>query len=87
MGEGHGRTLERATACLAVCVDQMFVPGAVDPGTVTLVVDRVDGPLNVMARPGTRPSPSRPHPPWSAAPRGSCWTRGRRTRRPTARPR
>ncbi|WP_328779227.1 isocitrate lyase/phosphoenolpyruvate mutase family protein [Streptomyces canus] len=80
---GEDLTLERAAAYLAVGADGSFVPGAVDPGTVELLVDAVDGLLNVMAGSATLPSPSRPHPSWSAAPRGSCWTRGRTTRRPT----
>ncbi|MEU1274889.1 isocitrate lyase/phosphoenolpyruvate mutase family protein [Streptomyces sp. NPDC005799] len=45
-------TLERAEAFLAAGADGVFVPGAVDPGTVELLVDGVDGPLNVMAGPG-----------------------------------
>ncbi|MBO4259041.1 isocitrate lyase/PEP mutase family protein [Streptomyces griseorubiginosus] len=45
-------TLERAAAFLAAGADGIFVPGAVDPGTVKLLVDGVDGPLNVMAGPG-----------------------------------
>jgi 2-methylisocitrate lyase-like PEP mutase family enzyme len=45
-------TLERAAAFLAAGADGIFVPGAVDPGTVKLLVDGVEGPLNVMAGPG-----------------------------------
>lgn len=32
--------------------DGIFVPGAVEPGTVKLLVDGIDAPLNVMAGPG-----------------------------------
>ncbi|MEU6141735.1 isocitrate lyase/phosphoenolpyruvate mutase family protein [Streptomyces sp. NPDC047081] len=45
-------TLERAAAFLAAGADGIFVPGAVEPGTVKLLVDGIDGPLNVMAHPG-----------------------------------
>ncbi|WP_406170856.1 isocitrate lyase/phosphoenolpyruvate mutase family protein [Streptomyces canus] len=64
---GEDLTLERAAAYLAVGADGSLVPGAVDPGTVELLVDAVDGLLNVMAGSATLPSPSRPHPSWSAA--------------------
>lgn len=47
-----GPTLERAAAYLAAGADGIFVPGAVDPGTVKALVAGVDGPLNVMAGPG-----------------------------------
>lgn len=47
-----GLTLERAAAYLAAGADGIFVPGAVDPGTVQALVAGVDGPLNVMAGPG-----------------------------------
>jgi 2-methylisocitrate lyase-like PEP mutase family enzyme len=49
---GVDRTLERAAAFLAAGADGIFVPGAVDPGTVQLLVDAIDAPLNVMAGPG-----------------------------------
>jgi 2-methylisocitrate lyase-like PEP mutase family enzyme len=52
---GVDLTLERAAAFLAAGADGIFVPGAVDPGTVKLLVDGVDGPLNVMAGPGAPP--------------------------------
>ncbi|CAL9383240.1 putative protein [Streptomyces sp. enrichment culture] len=52
---GVDATLERAAAFLAAGADGIFVPGAVDPGTVKLLVDGVDGPLNVMAGPGAPP--------------------------------
>jgi 2-methylisocitrate lyase-like PEP mutase family enzyme len=49
---GVDLTLERAAAFLAAGADGIFVPGAVDPGTVELLVDGVDAPLNVLAGPG-----------------------------------
>ncbi|WP_405650108.1 isocitrate lyase/phosphoenolpyruvate mutase family protein [Streptomyces sp. NBC_00019] len=49
------RTLERAAAFRAAGADGIFVPGAVDPGTVKLLVDGIDGPLNVMVGPGAPP--------------------------------
>ncbi|MGW5862779.1 isocitrate lyase/PEP mutase family protein [Streptomyces sp. NPDC055239] len=55
VGEGADRvdlTLERAAAYLAAGADGIFVPGAVDPGTVKALVAGVGGPLNVMAGPG-----------------------------------
>jgi 2-methylisocitrate lyase-like PEP mutase family enzyme len=52
---GVDLTLERAAAFLAAGADGVFVPGAVDPGTVKLLVDGVAGPLNVMAGPGAPP--------------------------------
>ncbi|MEU9914096.1 isocitrate lyase/phosphoenolpyruvate mutase family protein [Streptomyces sp. NPDC051001] len=48
-------TLERAAAFRAAGADGIFVPGAVDPGTVKLLVDGIDGPLNVMVGPGAPP--------------------------------
>ncbi|MGC0328485.1 2-methylisocitrate lyase-like PEP mutase family enzyme [Streptomyces sp. SAI-170] len=45
-------TLERAAAFVAAGADGIFVPGAVDPGTVKLLADGIDAPLNVMAGPG-----------------------------------
>jgi 2-methylisocitrate lyase-like PEP mutase family enzyme len=49
---GVDLTLERAAAFLAAGADGIFVPGAVDPGTVKLLADAIDAPLNVMAGPG-----------------------------------
>lgn len=46
-------TLERAAAFLAAGADGIFVPGAADPATVKLLVDGIDGPLNVLAGPTT----------------------------------
>ncbi|MFB6549061.1 isocitrate lyase/phosphoenolpyruvate mutase family protein [Streptomyces sp. NPDC056405] len=52
---GVDATLERAAAYRAAGADGIFVPGAVDPGTVKELADGVDGPLNVMAGPGAPP--------------------------------
>jgi 2-methylisocitrate lyase-like PEP mutase family enzyme len=52
---GVDLTLERAAAFRAAGADGIFVPGAVDPGTVKELVNGVDGPLNVMAGPGAPP--------------------------------
>jgi 2-methylisocitrate lyase-like PEP mutase family enzyme len=45
-------TLERAAAFRAAGADGVFVPGAVDPGTVKELVSGIDGPVNVMVFPG-----------------------------------
>ncbi|MGW0816337.1 isocitrate lyase/PEP mutase family protein [Streptomyces viridiviolaceus] len=52
---GVDLTLERAAAYRAAGADGIFVPGAVDPGTVKELAAGVDGPLNVMAGPGAPP--------------------------------
>jgi 2-methylisocitrate lyase-like PEP mutase family enzyme len=52
---GVGETLERAAAFLAAGADGIFVPGAVDPGTVKSLVAGVEGPLNVLVGPGAPP--------------------------------
>ncbi|MEV0640736.1 isocitrate lyase/phosphoenolpyruvate mutase family protein [Streptomyces sp. NPDC050619] len=52
---GVDLTLERAAAFRAAGADGIFVPGAVDPGTVKPLVDGIDGPLNVLAGPGAPP--------------------------------
>jgi 2-methylisocitrate lyase-like PEP mutase family enzyme len=54
---GADLTLERAAAFLAAGADGIFVPGAVEPGTVKLLADGIDAPLNVMAGPGASPVP------------------------------
>ncbi|MCF3129434.1 isocitrate lyase/PEP mutase family protein [Streptomyces olivochromogenes] len=48
-------TLERAAAFRAAGADGIFVPGAVDPGTVKVLADGVDGPLNILVGPGAPP--------------------------------
>jgi len=45
-------TLERATAYLAAGADGIFVPGVIDPATVSALVKGVDAPLNIMVGPG-----------------------------------
>ncbi|MEV5798089.1 isocitrate lyase/PEP mutase family protein [Streptomyces collinus] len=45
-------TLERAAAYLAAGADGIFVPGAVDPGTVKALVAGIDAPVNVLVGPG-----------------------------------
>ncbi|WP_330343967.1 isocitrate lyase/phosphoenolpyruvate mutase family protein [Streptomyces longwoodensis] len=52
---GVDLTLERAAAFVAAGADGVFVPGAVDPGSVRLLVEGVRAPLNVMAGPGAPP--------------------------------
>ncbi|MEU3250595.1 isocitrate lyase/phosphoenolpyruvate mutase family protein [Streptomyces sp. NPDC006997] len=52
---GVDDTLERAAAYLAAGADGIFVPGTVDPGTVKLLADGVDAPLNVLVGPGAPP--------------------------------
>ncbi|MFG2126691.1 isocitrate lyase/phosphoenolpyruvate mutase family protein [Streptomyces sp. NPDC048751] len=52
---GVDLTLERAAAFRAAGADGIFVPGAVDRETVKLLVDGVDGPLNVLVGPGALP--------------------------------
>lgn len=52
---GVDATVERAAAFLAAGADGIFVPGAVDPGVVKLLVDAIDAPVNVMAGPGAPP--------------------------------
>ncbi|MFF4724054.1 isocitrate lyase/phosphoenolpyruvate mutase family protein [Streptomyces mirabilis] len=49
---GVEETLERAAAFLAAGADGIFVPGAVDLGTVKSLVAGVEGPLNVLVGPG-----------------------------------
>ena len=52
---GVDLTLERAAAFREAGADGVFAPGAVDPETVKALVDGIDGPLNVMAGPGSPP--------------------------------
>ncbi|MFD0318454.1 isocitrate lyase/PEP mutase family protein [Streptomyces flavalbus] len=52
---GVDDTLERAAAYRAAGADGIFVPGAVEPGTVKPLADGVDVPLNVMVGPGAPP--------------------------------
>jgi 2-methylisocitrate lyase-like PEP mutase family enzyme len=52
---GVDLTLERAAAFRAAGADGIFVPGAVDPETVRLLADGIEGPLNIMVGPGAPP--------------------------------
>ncbi|MFI6625103.1 isocitrate lyase/phosphoenolpyruvate mutase family protein [Streptomyces sp. NPDC050528] len=52
---GVDATLERAAAFRAAGADGIFVPGAVEPGTVKELADRIDAPLNVLVGPGAPP--------------------------------
>ncbi|MEV6485669.1 isocitrate lyase/phosphoenolpyruvate mutase family protein [Streptomyces sp. NPDC051576] len=52
---GVDATLERAAAFRAAGADGIFVPGAVDPGTVKELADGIDAPLNVLVGPGAPP--------------------------------
>ena len=52
---GVDATLERAAAFRAAGADGIFVPGAVEPGTVKELADGIDAPLNVLVGPGTPP--------------------------------
>ncbi|MFE2423551.1 isocitrate lyase/phosphoenolpyruvate mutase family protein [Streptomyces hokutonensis] len=52
---GVDATLERAAAFRAAGADGIFVPGAVEPGTVKELADGIDGPLNVLVGPGAPP--------------------------------
>jgi 2-methylisocitrate lyase-like PEP mutase family enzyme len=45
-------TLARARAYLAAGADGIFVPGVTDPATVSVLVEGVAGPLNILAGPG-----------------------------------
>ncbi|MFJ9562624.1 isocitrate lyase/phosphoenolpyruvate mutase family protein [Streptomyces fuscichromogenes] len=49
---GVDATLERAAAFRAAGADGIFVPGVVDRETVAVLVEGVDGPLNVLVGPG-----------------------------------
>ncbi|MFI6406800.1 isocitrate lyase/phosphoenolpyruvate mutase family protein [Streptomyces sp. NPDC050548] len=52
---GVDATLERAAAFRVAGADGIFVPGAVEPGTVQELADGIDGPLNVLVGPGAPP--------------------------------
>jgi len=52
---GMDATLERAAAFRAAGADGIFVPGAVEPGTVKELADGIDAPLNVLVGPGAPP--------------------------------
>ncbi|MFG2374945.1 isocitrate lyase/phosphoenolpyruvate mutase family protein [Streptomyces sp. NPDC048504] len=52
---GVDATLERAAAFRAAGADGIFVPGAVEPGTVKELAEGIDAPLNVLVGPGAPP--------------------------------
>lgn len=52
---GVDATLERAAAFRAAGADGIFVPGAVEPGTVKELADGIEAPLNVLVGPGVPP--------------------------------
>ncbi|WP_406119914.1 isocitrate lyase/phosphoenolpyruvate mutase family protein [Streptomyces sp. NBC_00989] len=52
---GVDATLERAAAFRAAGADGIFVPGAVEPGTVKELAGGIDAPLNVLVGPGAPP--------------------------------
>ncbi|MGW4423544.1 isocitrate lyase/PEP mutase family protein [Streptosporangium sp. NPDC004631] len=55
VGDPAGRldaTLERATAYLAAGASGVFVPGVVDPATVSALTGAIAAPLNILAGPG-----------------------------------
>lgn len=45
-------TLDRAAAFLAAGATGIFVPGVVDPATITALVEGIPAPLNILAGPG-----------------------------------
>ncbi|HVV18386.1 MAG TPA: isocitrate lyase/phosphoenolpyruvate mutase family protein [Pseudonocardiaceae bacterium] len=45
-------TLERAAAYLAAGADGIFVPGVVDPPTISALVARIPAPVSILAGPG-----------------------------------
>ncbi len=50
-------TLARAKAFVAAGASGVFVPGVVDPETVSALVGGIDAPLNILAGPGAPPIP------------------------------
>jgi 2-methylisocitrate lyase-like PEP mutase family enzyme len=51
-------TIERAAAFVAAGACGIFVPGVVDPATISALVDAVGVPLNILAGPGAPPIPA-----------------------------
>jgi 2-methylisocitrate lyase-like PEP mutase family enzyme len=47
--------VRRANAYAAAGAGSLFVPGPVDTKTITALVRQIDGPVNIMARPGLAP--------------------------------
>ena len=54
-GERLERAVERGRAYLAAGADCIFVPGVIDPGVITALVQGIDGPVSVLAVPGSPP--------------------------------
>jgi 2-methylisocitrate lyase-like PEP mutase family enzyme len=49
------RAVERGRAYLAAGADCIFVPGVVDPAVFTALVQGIDGPVSILAVPGSPP--------------------------------
>ena len=49
------RAVERGRAYLAAGADCIFVPGVIDPGVITALVQGIDGPHSDLAVPGSTP--------------------------------
>ncbi len=49
------RAVERGRAYLAAGADCIFVPGVIDPGVITALVQGIDGPVSILAVPGSPP--------------------------------
>lgn len=55
--ERLGTTVARAAAFMEAGASGIFVPGVVDPATVSALVEAIDAPLNVLVGPGAPPIP------------------------------
>jgi 2-methylisocitrate lyase-like PEP mutase family enzyme len=49
------RAVERGRAYLAAGADCIFVPGVIDPGVITSLVQGIHGPVSILAVPGSPP--------------------------------
>jgi 2-methylisocitrate lyase-like PEP mutase family enzyme len=49
------RAVERGRAYLAAGADCIFVPGVIDPSVITALVQGIDGPVSILAVPGSPP--------------------------------
>ena len=49
------RAVERGRAYLDAGADCIFVPGVIDPGVITALVQGIDGPVSILAVPGSPP--------------------------------
>ena len=52
------KTLERAAAFVAAGACGIFVPGVIDPATISALVAGIDVPLNILTGPGAPPIPA-----------------------------